>query len=68
MLAEHPKAKVIALNLNRTGIEVYRVRRVLHTDLNGLLEAIRGRALPPEKRLSPRGDYPGERGDGGGTM
>ena len=42
MLEEHPKAKVIALSLKREDIGVYRVERVLQTDLSGLLEAIRG--------------------------
>lgn len=43
LLEEHPKARVVALNLNRTGIEVYQVRRLLHTNAAGLLDAVRGR-------------------------
>ena len=44
LLEEHPRARVVALNLNRTAIDVYRVQRVLQTDLRGLLEAIQGPA------------------------
>ncbi len=40
LLEEHPKARVIALNLNQTGIEIFRMKRILQTDLEGLLEAL----------------------------
>ncbi len=43
VLKECPKAKVVALNLDRTAIDVYRMQRVLQTDLNGLLGIIRGK-------------------------
>lgn len=43
-LGEHPNAEVIALSQNHSDIEVYRIERSLHTDLPGLLEAIRGSA------------------------
>jgi DNA-binding NarL/FixJ family response regulator len=43
MLEEHPKARVIVLGVNRQDIEVYSLRKVRHTDLDGLLEAIGGR-------------------------
>ncbi len=42
LLAEHPRAKVIGLNLNESVIKVFRVRRARHMDLEGLLEVIRG--------------------------
>jgi DNA-binding NarL/FixJ family response regulator len=42
MLEDHPKAEVIALSLSRADIEVYRIERLLQTDLCGLLRAIRG--------------------------
>ena len=41
LLEEHPKARVIALNLNQTGIEIFRMKRILQTDLDGLLETLR---------------------------
>ncbi|MBI2304300.1 MAG: hypothetical protein HYU86_06080 [Chloroflexi bacterium] len=59
MLTENPKSKVIALNLNRTGIEVYRVRRVQHTGFDGLLEAIRGKTIsagPLPREDDPSGE------------
>ncbi|MBI3979156.1 MAG: response regulator transcription factor [Chloroflexi bacterium] len=45
LLDQYPDARVVAVDLNRTEIEVYRVRRVGATDLDGLLQAIRGRRL-----------------------
>lgn len=51
MLEEHPKARVIALNLDRTGIEVYQMKRVLQSNLDGLLEAIQGKGAPARRRL-----------------
>lgn len=47
LLGHYPRAKVIALNLNRKEIEVYKVRRVVETDLAGLLKAISGRRQRP---------------------
>lgn len=46
LLEEHPRAKIIALNLNHTGMDVYRMKRVVPTDLEGLLHAIQGRTAP----------------------
>ena len=43
LLKEHPRARVVALNLNHAGIEVYRMRRLLHTNVAGLLDAVRCR-------------------------
>jgi DNA-binding NarL/FixJ family response regulator len=45
LLGQHPDARVIALTLDPTGIEVYRVHRVVETNLDGLKEAIWG--APP---------------------
>ncbi len=42
LLAEHPRAKVVGLNLNEPTIKVFRMRRARHMDLEGLLEVIRG--------------------------
>jgi DNA-binding NarL/FixJ family response regulator len=42
LLAEHPKAKVVGLNLNEPAMKVFRMRQVRHMDLEGLLEVIRG--------------------------
>jgi DNA-binding NarL/FixJ family response regulator len=42
MLEENPRAKVIALNLRRADMEVYKIKRVQHADLEGLVDAIRG--------------------------
>lgn len=36
-----PNTRVISLNLFRQAIDVYRRERILQTDLNGLLEAIK---------------------------
>ncbi|MBI4302062.1 MAG: hypothetical protein HY664_05610 [Chloroflexi bacterium] len=49
LLGQHPKARVIALKLDRKGIEVYMMHRCVETDLFGLLEAIRGRRHPRNK-------------------
>lgn len=54
LLAEHPKARVIALNANRLGIEVYRLKRVQQANLNGLLKAIQGRAAPSGQEPVPQ--------------
>ncbi len=43
ILGERPRARVVAINLNHGGIDVYRRSRVHRTDLSGLLEAIQGR-------------------------
>lgn len=43
ILEERPRARVVAINLNHGGIDVYRRSRVHLTDLNGLLAAIQGR-------------------------
>ncbi|MFQ5874115.1 MAG: hypothetical protein ACE5JL_09975 [Dehalococcoidia bacterium] len=68
MLEEHPRAKVVALNLNRDGIDVYRVKRVLRTTLDGLLEAIQGKGVPD--RAKPMQPTRGRRArrDGGDAM
>ncbi len=47
MLEENPRARVIALNLKRRGIEVYRMKRLVRTDLDGLMGAILGKAQQP---------------------
>ena len=52
LLEEHPQTKVIAVNLNHSGITVYQIRDVLQTDLAGLLEAIQGDG-PPAKPIKP---------------
>ncbi|MBI4301356.1 MAG: response regulator transcription factor [Chloroflexi bacterium] len=65
MLEENPHARVVALNLNRSDIEVYRVRHVLHTDLNGLLEAIRGKAVHDNEKAMAGTDDPTDGRDGG---
>ena len=46
LLGQHPEARVVALALDPTGIEVYRVHRVVETDLDGLKEAIWGGPPP----------------------
>ena len=43
LLSHHPKARVIALTLSHTGIEVYRMKRVSQADPGELLAAIQGR-------------------------
>lgn len=54
LLAEHPKARVVALNANRVGLEVYRLKRVLQADLDGLLKAILGRAAAAGQGPGPQ--------------
>lgn len=67
LLGQHPKARVIALDLNRRGIEVYRVRRVVETDLDGLLEAIRGKRMP-RKESRQKTAVAADGGNGGEAM
>lgn len=54
LLEEHPRAKIIALNLNHTGMDVYRMKRVVPTDLEGLLHAIHGRTALAQGNLARR--------------
>ncbi len=49
LLGQHPRAKVVAVNLGRRGIEVFRVHRVIETSLDGLLKAIGGKQLSGEE-------------------
>lgn len=51
ILHEHPQAKVIALNLDRADIEVYRMKRVVRADAEGLLDAIRGKPTSAKETL-----------------
>lgn len=46
MLEEHPRARVVALNLKRSGIEVFEMQRLAPTDLTALLEAIQSKGSP----------------------
>ena len=46
LLEENPRTRVIALNLNHVGMQVYQMRHVLQTDLGGLLEAIQSEVFP----------------------
>ncbi|MBI2936425.1 MAG: response regulator transcription factor [Chloroflexi bacterium] len=68
LLGQHPRARVIALNLDRTGIEVYSLHRVVHADLEGLLEAIHGRRRLPGKESSQKTATTANGGDGGATI
>lgn len=52
MLEEYPGARIVVLNLYRQGIEVYRMKRVLQTDLDGLLEAIWGEGTAVKPKLT----------------
>jgi DNA-binding NarL/FixJ family response regulator len=48
LLEQQPRARVVALNLNHAAIDVYRMKRVVATDVVGLLRAINGPdARPP---------------------
>lgn len=42
ILEVQPQARVVALNLNHSGIDVYRMKRVIPTDVAGLVRAIQG--------------------------
>ena len=54
LLAEHPTARVIALNLDRTAIQVYRGTGVTEASLEGLLGAIRGTHSRPASKAPGR--------------
>lgn len=59
LLSHHPRARVIALALSHTGIEVYRMKRVSQADPGELLTAIQGRrarARPVEKNTQEKAD------------
>ena len=42
ILEMQPQARVVALSLDRAAIDVYRIKRVIPTDLGGLMRAIQG--------------------------
>ncbi len=46
MLEQQPKARVIVLGVQRKNIEVYSLKKVMHTDVDGLMEAIQGKKSP----------------------
>ena len=50
LLNEHAKVRVIALSWNHEGIKVYQMKHVLQTNLDGLLETIRGKTAPVKGR------------------
>ncbi|GEM_PF-2272983 len=66
MLEEHPRARVVTLNLNHAGIDVYRMRRVHQTNVDGLLEAIHGKRKQANNRgrLGSGGTAPESNGGG----
>lgn len=68
LLDQHPKAKVIALNLDRRNINVYGVHRVVNSDLNGLMDAIRGRRQLPGKGAHKKKTKSADAGNGGEAM
>jgi DNA-binding NarL/FixJ family response regulator len=68
MLEEHPKARVVALNLDHAGIDVYRIRRVHQTNVDGLLEAIHGKRKQANNRGRQRPRDAGGSINGGETM
>lgn len=51
LLSQHPKARVITLNFNQKGFNVYEVFRVVKPDLNRLMDTIRGRRRLPGKEF-----------------
>lgn len=57
ILEMQPQARVVALNLNRAAIDVYRIKRVIPTDLGGLVRAIQGPPGRP-RRERPTKDQP----------
>ena len=67
-LGQHPKAKVIALNFNQRNSNVYRVRRVVNSNLDGLMDAIRGRRQLPGKESHKKKTESADAGNGGETM
>lgn len=68
LLAQHPRATVIALNLNRREFNVYGVRRVLNSDLDGLLDAIWGKRQIPGKETRKRNTKSADAENGGEAM
>lgn len=68
LLADHPRARVVALDVNAKSIDVYRVRRIHQTNLEGLLTAISGRVHPGRKSATHGKGEPKPESDGGGHM
>ncbi len=68
MLEEHPRARVVTLNLNHAGIDVYRMRRVQQTSVDGLLEAIHGKKKQANSQGRHRSRDAGGLNSGGETM
>lgn len=68
LASEHPGARIVSLNLRRTGIEIHQVHRIVEANLDGLLEAIwGGPQLPTEE--PPQGmTYEEDAGMGGAAM
>lgn len=54
ILEMQPQARVVALNLNRAAIDVYRIKRVIPTDLGGLVRAIQGPPGRPRRERSTK--------------
>ena len=53
MLSEHPDARVIAVSLGRSSVDIYRVNRVQKIGAEGLLNAIRESQLSEEASEFP---------------
>jgi DNA-binding NarL/FixJ family response regulator len=68
LLGQNPRVRVVALNLDRTGIEIYRMHHVVQTDLDGLLEAIQGRRRLARKGSRSKTTNAANGENGGGAM
>ena len=68
LLEEHPQARVVTLNLNHAGIDVYRMKRVQQTNVDGLLEAIHGKRNRANNQGRQRSRDAGGLKSGGETM
>lgn len=63
VLHENPRAKVITLSVDSDDMEVYRMKRVVQTSLDGLLEVIQGK----NGHLAPGSPYGQNRATRPGT-
>ena len=50
LLEEHPKVKVIAQSWHHVGIKIYQMKHLMRTNLDGLLETIRGKGASVKGR------------------
>ncbi len=65
LLEEHPRARGIALSLNHAGMDVYWMKRVPQTNVDGLLGAIQGKGASTKGTRKQRSTSTKVVGNGG---